>query len=84
MRLCVLLTFPPCFKGELPKELGNLVNLTKLFLNGNPFQGELYVPSYMRCRFADIFLLFYRWTYVCKRIAQGARRPRQFDWPLPE
>jgi len=50
MRLCVLLTRPPpWFAGELPKELGNLVNLTKLFLNGNQFRGKLYVPTYMHC-----------------------------------
>ena len=48
--ICVvlLLTFHRCFAGELPKELGNLVNLTHLWLNENEFQGELYVPSYMR------------------------------------
>ena len=43
-----LLTFPPCFTGELPKELGNLVNLTELNLSRNQFEGKLYVPSYMR------------------------------------
>ena len=43
------------FAGELPKELGNLVNLTKLWLQGNAFQGELYAPAYMRCMSADIF-----------------------------
>ena len=31
--------------GELPKELGNLVNLTKLILEGNQFRGKLYVPD---------------------------------------
>ena len=47
MRLCVLLT--PFCAGELPKELSNLVNLTKLLLRGNQFRGELYVPTYTRC-----------------------------------
>ena len=32
----------------MPKELGNLVKLTKLYLSGNAFQGKLYVPAYMR------------------------------------
>ena len=36
------------FAGELPKELGNLVNLTELRLDDNQFRGKLYVPSYMR------------------------------------
>ena len=36
------------FAGELPKELGKLVNLTELFLGNNEFQGDSYVPSYMR------------------------------------
>ena len=31
-----------CFAGELPKELGNLVNLTDLYLHRNKFQGELH------------------------------------------
>ena len=57
MRLCVLLTFHPFFfAGELPKELGNLANLTQLWLSSNEFQGELYVRTYMRCMFADISL----------------------------
>ena len=59
MRLCVLLTFRRCFfAGELPKELGKRVNLISLVLGGNKFQGELYVPTYMRCVFADIHLCF--------------------------
>ena len=36
---------PPFCAGELPKELGNLVNLTTLYLFNNEFRGELYVPS---------------------------------------
>ena len=40
-----------CFAGELPKELGNLVNLTDVFLNDNEFQGKLYVSTYTRCMF---------------------------------
>ena len=38
---------PPFCAGELPKELGNLVNLTTLYLFNNEFRGELYVLSYM-------------------------------------
>ena len=34
--------------GELPEELGNLVELNALWLNDNEFQGELYVSSYTR------------------------------------
>ena len=44
-----LLTFAPCFTGGVPKELGNLVNLTELNLSHNQFEGKLYVPAYMRC-----------------------------------
>jgi hypothetical protein len=40
--------------GELPKELGNLVKLTHLWLNINKIGGKLYVPADMRCMFADI------------------------------
>ena len=56
---CVFADIFTCFAGELPKELGNLVKLTKLWLNKNEFQGELYVPAYIRCMLADIlgFLL---------------------------
>ena len=47
MCLCVFADIPPFFfAGELPKELGKLVNLITLRLDGNGFQGELYVPSY--------------------------------------
>ena len=60
------------FTGELPKELGNLVNLIELYLYMNKFQGELYVPAYMRCMLVDISV-FYR------RIVQGARQTRQFE-----
>ena len=55
----MLLTFH-CFAGELPKELGNLINLKTLWLFNNRLQGTLYVPTYMRCMFTDIFLLLYR------------------------
>ena len=50
--------------GELPKELGSLVNLTDLRLYNNQFQGKLYVPTYMRCRFADIVTF---WQGNCPR-----------------
>ena len=46
-RVVRLLTFL-LFAGELPKELGDLVNLTLLCLDNNMFRGELYVPSYVR------------------------------------
>ena len=49
-----LLTFPLFSTGELPKELGNLINLKDLRMFDNGFQGKLYVPAYMRCMFADI------------------------------
>ena len=42
-----LLTFS-LFAGELPEELGKLVDLTYLDLSNNAFQGELYVPFYTR------------------------------------
>ena len=38
--LCVLLC---CFRGELPKELGDLVNLSALYANANRLTGE--IPS---------------------------------------
>ena len=67
-----LLTFS-FFAGELPKELGDLVSLTHFDASDNEFQGESYAPAYMCCMFADIF------TLVCRRTAQGAWRPCQFD-----
>ena len=60
-----LLTFS-LFAGELPKELGDLVNLTDFDASYNKFQGESYAPAYMRCMFADISLFG-------RRVAQGAR-----------
>ena len=36
-----------CFAGELPKELGDLVNLTHFDAGTNKFQGESYAPSYI-------------------------------------
>ena len=51
-----LLIFLLFFTGELPKKLGNLVNLEVLTLDNNEFQGELYVPAYMCCVFADTHL----------------------------
>ena len=73
---CLFADIHLCVAGELPKELGKLVNLTALDLSDNEFQGELYVPVYLRCMFADISLF-------CRRIAQGARQPRQFDQAYP-
>ena len=52
-----LLTFKPCFAGELPKELGQLANLKVFDVSGNSIGGELYVPAYIRCVSADIFTL---------------------------
>ena len=43
-----------CFAGELPKELGNLVNLTKLYLFGNEFQGE-FVCSVLHTQFGHAY-----------------------------
>ena len=43
-----------CFAGELPKELGDLVNLMHFDASHNKFQGKLYVPSYMPLEVADI------------------------------
>ena len=37
------------FAGELPKELGNLINLTLLYLNNNKFRGASYFPAHMPC-----------------------------------
>ena len=69
-----LLTYKPCFAGELPKELGQLANLKVFDVSVNSIGGELYVPAYMRCIFlADILTFFHR------RTAQGARQARQFD-----
>jgi len=43
------------FAGELPKELGKLINLKELRLHNNRFQGKLYVPAYMgHCMFATL------------------------------
>ena len=44
--------------GELPKELGNLVNLTLLYLCSNAFQGKSYAPTHMHCMFTDILSSF--------------------------
>ena len=41
-----LLTFS-LFAGELPKELGDLVNLTFFDASQNKFQGESCAPTYM-------------------------------------
>ena len=46
------------FAGELPKELGDLVNLTELYLFGNEFGGELYVPSYITANASKFKLHF--------------------------
>ena len=37
---CVFADIFTCFAGELPKELGDLVNLIDLFLSDNEFEGE--------------------------------------------
>ena len=46
------------FAGELPKELGKLINLIFFNVAGNSIGGELYVPAYIRCMFADIVTCF--------------------------
>ena len=38
---CVFADIHLCGAGELPKELGNLVNLIGLWLSDNTFEGEL-------------------------------------------
>ena len=43
MCLCVLLTFPSCFAGQLPKELGKLAKLTFFNICENSIEGELYM-----------------------------------------
>ena len=45
----LLLTVSLSFAGELPKEVGKLVNLEVFNVGGNSIGGELYVPSYMCC-----------------------------------
>ena len=52
------------FAGELPKELGKLANLTFFDVSRNLIGGKLYVPTYMRCRFADIVTF---WQGNCPR-----------------
>ena len=42
---CMFADMFTCFAGELPKELGDLVNLTQLYLNDNEFQGEFVCSS---------------------------------------
>ena len=46
------------FAGELPKELGKLVNLEVFSVRDSKLEDELYVPAYMRRMFADIFTFF--------------------------
>ena len=52
-----LLTFSLFFAGEMPKELGKLVKLEVFSVAGNSIGGGLYVPAYMCCVFADIWLV---------------------------
>ena len=47
--VCAFADIFTCFAGELPKELGDLVNLTKLYLGGNEFEGEFVCPSRRVC-----------------------------------
>ena len=42
---CVFADIFTCFAGELPKELGDLVNLISLYLKDNEFQGEFVCSS---------------------------------------
>ena len=43
------------FSGELPKELGELINLKVLYLSDNKIGGKLYAPAYMACVFVNMF-----------------------------
>ena len=47
---------PLFYSGELPKELGQLINLIHFNVASNSIGGELYVPADMYCVFADIHL----------------------------
>ena len=78
MRLCVLLTFPPCYAGELPKELGRLVNLETFSVAGNSVGGGLYVPSYMRNSVTHIteFLRVYCTVTEDEKTALKAKLPK--------
>ena len=51
---CVFADIHLCVAEELPKELGNLVNLKVLGLQLNGFTGTIVCPTYIRCVFADI------------------------------
>ena len=53
---CVFAEIHSRVAGELPKELGDLVNLTELWLNHNQFRGELYVPAYIRANASRVSL----------------------------
>ena len=48
--VCAFADIFTCFAGELPKELGDLVNLTDLYLDDNEFQGE-FVCSVLHAQF---------------------------------
>ena len=66
------------FSGGIPVELGDLVKLTYLNLRGNRLTGASVCSIiHVRCMFADIFPF-------CRKIAQGARQPRQIDRTAPE
>ena len=55
---CVFADISTCFEGELPKELGNLVNLIYFYLNVNKFEGEFVCSNIHVFVFADIFTCF--------------------------
>jgi len=52
------------FAGELPKELGKLINLTHLNVAWNSIGGELYIPTYMRV----VLLLLFELARVPGRV----------------
>ena len=68
----IVLIWSLFFAGQLPKELGKLVNLKAFKVYGNKIEGQLSIRT-ERLHVLLTFQLFGR------RIAQGARQFDQFD-----